>query len=190
MKRTGAALPLLVLALTSLSLSSAGCASASVYSKREPGELPRLSRLFVAGSSQGLDDSAPLGELSSAMVKQLSARGVASSAYVFEPAELSSPEPLRQRISESQADGLLLLTLSATEGWIASGGMGGVAAERTTTTRVEVLLTPAGSDRRLWSATCKYGSKSRATQAILDTCAQKLVEQLFTDGVLAPSGTP
>lgn len=186
MNRT-AALPLLVLALTALSLGSAGCASANVYSKREPGELPRLSRLFVAGSSLGLDDSALLGEVSTAMAKQLSARGVVSSSYVFEPAELSSPEPLRQRLAESQADGLLLLTLSSTEGWVASGGMGGVAAERTTTTRLEALLTPAGSDRRLWSATCKYGSKNRADSAILASCAQKIVERMFTDGVLAPS---
>ena len=105
----------------------------------------------------------------------------AAMQYVFEPAELSSPEPLRQRLAESQADGLLLLTLSASEGWVASGSMGGVAAERTTTTRLEALLTAAGSDRRLWSATCKYGSKNRASQAILDTCAQKLVERLFTE---------
>jgi hypothetical protein len=183
-------LPLLVLAFTALSLGSTGCASASIHSKREPGELPPLSRLFIAGSPQNAEASEErvrLAELSSTVTTLLSGRGIAASAHVFDPMEMSNPQALRQRIAESQADGMLLLTLSMAEAWVASGGMGGVASERTTTTRVEALLTPAGSDRRMWSATCQFGRTSEPSQAILDSCAQKLVEQLFQDGVLTPT---
>jgi hypothetical protein len=125
--------------------------------------------------------------LSSAVMNTLAGRGIAASAHVLEPQELSSPEALRQQLEEWKADGVLLLTLATVEAWVASGGMGGVAAERTTTTRIEALLTSAGSDRRIWSATCQYGRTSNVAQDILDSCAQKLVEQLFKDGVLAPT---
>jgi hypothetical protein len=190
MNRPGAAIPLLVLAFATLALSGAGCASASVHSTREPGELPRLSRLFVVGSPQSgssPEDNTRLETLSGAVMSALTGRGIAASAHVLSPQELSSPEALRQRLDEWKADGVLLLTLATVEAWVASGGMGGVASERTTTTRVEALLTPAGSDRRIWNATCQYGRTSKVAQDILETCAQKLVEQLFKDGVLAPT---
>jgi hypothetical protein len=153
---------------------------------REPGELPRLSRLFVVGNPQAgsAEDSACRGELSNAVMNKLAGQGIAASAQVLDSREPGSPEALRQRLEEWKADGVLLLTLATTEAWVASGGMGGVAAERMTTTRIEAVLTPAGSDRRSWSATCQYGRTSKAVQAILDSCAQGLVEQLFMDGML------
>ncbi|HYO54099.1 hypothetical protein [Archangium sp.] len=190
MHRTSAALPLLVLAFAALPLGATGCASARVHSKREPGEVPRMSRLFIAGSPEdanNLKDRARLGALSDAVGNHLAGRGITASAHVFEPRELGRPELLRQRLDEAKSDGVLLLTLAMTEAWVASGGMGGVAAERTATTRVDALLMPAGSDRRVWSATCQYGRTSKASQGILDSCAQKLVEQLFQDGMLAPA---
>ncbi|HYH97230.1 hypothetical protein [Hyalangium sp.] len=181
--------PFLMLAFTALSLAATGCASASVRSAREPGELPRLSRLFVVGNplAGSPENSARLGELSNAVMNKLAERGIAASAQVLDPREPGSPDTLRQRIEEWKAEGVLLLTLAMTEAWVASGGMGGVAAERMTTTRIEALLTPVGSDRRSWSATCQYGRTSKASQAILDSCAQRLVEQLFKDGMLASS---
>lgn len=190
MERTEAAPPLIVLAFAALSLAAAGCASANVRSKREPGELPRLSRIFVVGTPQAAsspEDSARLGELSSAVMNTLVGRGIAASAHVLGPRELSSPEPLRQRLEEWKADGVLTLTLAMAEGWVASGGMGGVAAERMTITQVEASLTLEGPDQRLWSATCQYGRTSKTAKAILDSCAQELVEQLFKDGMLAPA---
>jgi hypothetical protein len=177
----------LMLAFTALSLAATGCASATVHSTREPGELPRLCRIFVLGNPQAgsAENSARLGELSNAVMNKLAGRGIAASAQVLDPREPGSPELLRQRLEEWKAEGVLLLTLASTEAWVASGGMGGVAAERMTTTRIEALLTPAGSDRRSWSATCQYGRTSKASQSILDSCAQGLVEQLFKDGMLA-----
>jgi hypothetical protein len=187
MERTGGVAVLIVLSLTVLSLAATGCASASVRSEREPGELPRISRVFVVGkpgSRSRSEDSTRLGELSSAVMNKLAGRQIAAEAHVLEPQEAANPEMLLQRIAEWKADGVLTLSVETVEGWVATGGMGGVAAERTTTARVEALLTLAGSDQRVWSATCDYGRSAKSPQTVLDSCAEQLVEQLFKDGVL------
>ncbi|MBN1208742.1 MAG: hypothetical protein JXB05_28025 [Myxococcaceae bacterium] len=187
MERTGGVAVLIVLSFAVLSLAATGCASASVRSEREPGELPRLSRVFVVGqpgSRSRSEDITRLGELASSVMNKLLGRQIAATAHVIEPHEAGSPEALRQRIAEWKADGVLTLTVETVEGWVAAGGMGGVAAERTTTARVEALLTLAGSNQRVWSATCDYGRSGRSPQTVLDSCAEQLVEQLFKDGVL------
>lgn len=188
MARTGGVAVLFVLSLTVLSLASAGCASASVRSEREPGELPRLSRIFVVGKPAGSrsEDSSRVGELASVVMNKLAGRQIAAVAHVLEPQEAANPEALRQRIAEWKADGVLTLSVETVEGWVATGGMGGVASERTTTARVEALLTLADLDQRVWSATCDYGRSAKSPEAVLDACAEQLVGQLFKDGVLRP----
>jgi hypothetical protein len=187
MERSGGVAVLVVLSITVLSLATTGCASASVRSERTPGELPRLSRVFVVGEPESRirsEDLSRLGELTSTVMDKLLARRIAATAHVIEPHEAGNPEALRQRIAEWKADGVLTLSVETVEAWVAAGGMGGVAAERTTTARVEALLTLAGSDQRVWSATCDYGRSGKSPQAVLASCAGQLVEQLFKDGVL------
>lgn len=174
-----------------VSLLTAGCVTAGISSKREPGVSQRFSRVYILGKPGDRsrpEDISRLGRLAVAVMNKLIEKRIAASVHVLEPQEVENPQEARREIQELKPDAVLSLTFDTAEVWVGSASMGGVAAERGTTAKGDARLTLPDSDQLVWSASFDYGRPGGPALDVIESCAERIVQQLIKDGVLATAG--